>query len=53
MLASFTGTNPVDPGEPLNVTSHDALLTGVLIVVVGAAVGALGSAFAVRRHLSV
>ncbi|MDA8330913.1 MAG: permease-like cell division protein FtsX [Candidatus Dormibacteraeota bacterium] len=52
-FASFTGTNPLLPSEPLNVSSHEALLTGVLIVVVGAAVGALGSGFAVRRHLSV
>jgi len=52
-LASFTGTNPLVPSEPLNVSSHEALLTGVFIVAVGAAVGALGSGFAVRRFLSV
>jgi cell division transport system permease protein len=52
-LASFTGTNPLLPSEPLNVSSHEALLTGVFIVAVGAAVGALGSGFAVRRFLSV
>ena len=52
-LASFTGTNPLIPSEPLNVSSHEAFLTGILIVVVGAAVGAVGSGFAVRRHLSV
>ncbi|MCL6091552.1 MAG: ABC transporter permease [Actinobacteria bacterium] len=52
-LASFTGTNPLVPSEPLNVSSHEALLTSLLIVVVGAAVGALGSGFAVRRHLYV
>jgi cell division transport system permease protein len=52
-LASFTGTDPLVPDQPLAVTSHEALLTGVFIVVVGALVGALGSAFAVRRFLSV
>lgn len=52
-LASFTGTNPIDPSAPLYVSAHEALLTGVLIVVVGAAIGAVGSGFAVRRHLSV
>jgi cell division transport system permease protein len=52
-LASFTGTNPLVPSEPLNVSSHEALITGVFIVAVGAAVGALGSGFAVRRFLSV
>jgi len=52
-LASFTGTNPLVPSEPLNVSSHEALLTGIFIVVVGALVGAVGSGFAVRRFLSV
>lgn len=53
-LASFTGTsNPSFPSQPLTVTSHDALLTGVLVVVVGALVGGLGSGFAVRRFLQV
>jgi cell division transport system permease protein len=52
-LASFTGTNPVIPSEPLIVSSHEALLTGIFIVVVGALVGAVGSGFAVRRFLTV
>jgi cell division transport system permease protein len=52
-LASFTGNNPLVPNEPLYVTSHEALLTGIFIVVVGALVGAVGSGFAVRRFLSV
>jgi len=52
-LASFTGSNPFIPSEPLNVSSHEALLTGIFIVVVGAVVGALGSGFAVRRFLSI
>jgi cell division transport system permease protein len=52
-LASFTGNNPFFPSKALNVTSHDALLTGVLVLVVGALVGGLGSGFAVRRFLHV
>jgi cell division transport system permease protein len=52
-LASFTGSNPLSPNEQLYVSSHEALLTGIFIVVVGALVGALGSGFAVRRFLSV
>lgn len=52
-LASFTGTNPLVPSEPLVVSSHDAFMTGVFIVVVGALVGAVGSGFAVRRFLTV
>ena len=39
--------------QPLYVSSHAALLTGLFIVAVGALVGALGSGFAVRRFLSV
>jgi len=52
-LASFTGSNPFVPSAPLYVSGHQALLTGLFIVVVGALVGALGSGFAVRRFLSV
>jgi len=52
-LASFTGSDPLVPNQPLNVTSHEALLTGIFLVVVGALVGAVGSGFAVRRFLSV
>jgi cell division transport system permease protein len=52
-FASFTGSNPIDVNQPLYVSSHAALLTGLFIVVVGALVGALGSGFAVRRFLSV
>jgi cell division transport system permease protein len=52
-LASFTGSNPMIPSQPLYVSPHDALLTGIFIIVVGALVGAMGSAFAVRRFLSV
>ena len=35
------------------MTSHEAILTGILLLVVGAAVGVLGSAFAIRRFLAV
>jgi cell division transport system permease protein len=52
-LASFTGSNPLIPSQPLYVSSHEAFLTGIFIIVVGALVGAVGSGFAVRRFLSV
>ena len=52
-FASFTGSDPLDPNQPLYVSSHEALLTGLFIVIVGALVGALGSGFAVRRYLAV
>ena len=37
----------------LFATTGEAILTGVIVLVVGAGVGALGSAFAVRRFLAV
>jgi hypothetical protein len=37
----------------LYVTSMEAFYTGIVILFVGAAVGAAGSAFAVRRFLAV
>jgi cell division transport system permease protein len=37
----------------LYVTSHEALMTGLILLAVGALVGVLGSWFAVRRYLSV
>ena len=40
-------------GSTLGVTSGDALLTGLVVLGVGAVIGALGSAFAVRRFLAV
>lgn len=52
-FASFTGSDPLNPNQPLFVSSHEAMLTGLFILVVGAVVGALGSGFAVRRYLSV
>jgi cell division transport system permease protein len=52
-LASFTGSNPLVPDQPLYVSSHEALLTGIFVVALGTLVGAGGSGFAVRRFLSV
>ena len=52
-LASFTGSNPLVPDQPLYVSSHEALLTGSFVVALGTLVGAGGSGFAVRRFLSV
>jgi cell division transport system permease protein len=52
-FASFTGSDPLNPNQPLFVSSHEALLTGLFIVVVGTIVGAFGSGFAVRRYLAV
>src|SRR3954453_1191905 len=43
-------------GSKLNklyVTPHEAILTGLVLFIVGTAVGAFGSAFAVRRFLTV
>lgn len=37
----------------IHVSLHDTVITGVLVLVVGAAVGAVGSALAVRRFLEV
>jgi cell division transport system permease protein len=52
-FASFTGSNPINPSQQVVVSAHDALVTGIFLVVVGAAVGAVGSGFAVRRFLKV
>jgi cell division transport system permease protein len=52
-IASFVSTAPYSGGGSLYVTSTEALYTGLAILLLGAAVGALGSAFAVRRFLSV
>ncbi len=52
-IASFVGSETVLGTRELFVTSHEAILTGVVLLVVGALVGMLGSAFAVRRFLSV
>ena len=37
----------------LSISPHDAIVNGILILVLGALVGVLGSAFAVRRYLAV
>jgi cell division transport system permease protein len=39
--------------QQLYVTPHEAFLTGILLLVVGAVVGVLGSVFAIRRYLAV
>jgi cell division transport system permease protein len=52
-IASFVGDESLLGTRQLYVTSHEAALTGILLLVVGAAVGAVGSAFAVRRFLAV
>jgi cell division transport system permease protein len=50
-LASSSGV--LVGGNSLYVTSTEAFYTGIVILFVGAAVGAVGSAFAVRRFLAV
>jgi cell division transport system permease protein len=52
-IASFVGSDSLNYGAPLYVSPHEAVFTGVFILVVGVLVGALGSAFAVRRFLAV
>ena len=52
-IASFAGSQSSLGPSGLYVSSHDALTTGIVILAVGAGVGALGSAFAVRRFLKV
>jgi len=52
-IASFVGNETVLGTRQLYVTPHEAIFTGILLVVVGAVVGMLGSAFAVRRYLTV
>jgi cell division transport system permease protein len=52
-IASFVGSESLIGTSRLYVTPHDAVMTGIVILVVGAGVGALGSAFAVRRFLQV
>jgi cell division transport system permease protein len=44
---SILGTNS------LYVSGHEAVFTGIVLLVVGALVGVVGSAFAVRRYLAV
>jgi len=52
-IASFIGNDSLVSGVTPYVSAHDALMTGILILVVGGVVGVLGSAFAVRRFLQV
>jgi cell division transport system permease protein len=53
-IASFVSNNTLlTQGNSLAITSGDAWMTGLLVLVVGAVVGAGGSAFAVRRYLAV
>lgn len=52
-IASFVGNESFLGSQTLYVTSGEAILTGVVLLCVGAGVGALGSAFAVRRFLTV
>jgi len=52
-IANFVGNETVLGTRQLFVSPHEAIVTGILLVVIGAGVGALGSAFAVRRFLAV
>ena len=52
-IASFVGNETVLGTRTLFVTPHEAVITGILLLVIGAGVGALGSAFAIRRFLAV
>jgi cell division transport system permease protein len=52
-VASFVGNESMLGIQTLYVSPQEAVLTGMLLLVVGAAVGMVGSAFAVRRFLSV
>jgi cell division transport system permease protein len=51
-LSPFIPTNFLT-NHALYVSPHDTIITGLLIILVGAAVGAGGSYFAVRRFLAV
>ena len=52
-IASFVGNETVLGSRTLYVTPHEAIVTGILMLVVGALVGVFGSAFAIRRFLAV
>jgi cell division transport system permease protein len=52
-IASFVGNETILGTRQLFVTPHEAVFTGILLLAIGAAVGVVGSAFAVRRYLSV
>jgi cell division transport system permease protein len=52
-IASFLPDQTILGSNSLFVTPVEAILTGVVLLVVGVGVGVLGSAFAVRRYLAV
>jgi cell division transport system permease protein len=52
-IASFVGNETVLGTRQLYVTPHEAIYTGIVLLLVGAVVGMVGSAFAVRRYLTV
>jgi cell division transport system permease protein len=52
-IASFLPDQTILGTNQLFVTPHEAILTGIVLLAVGAVVGVLGSAFAVRRYLAV
>ncbi len=52
-IASFLPDQTILGTKGLYVTPEEAIWTGIVLLVVGIAVGVLGSAFAVRRYLSV
>ncbi len=52
-IASFVSNNALAGGTPLFVTSTEALYTGLLVLAVGAGLGAIGSALGVSAFLSV
>jgi cell division transport system permease protein len=52
-IASFVGNETVFGTNRLYVSPHEAILTGIVILGIGAVVGVVGSAFAVRRFLAV
>jgi cell division transport system permease protein len=52
-IASFVGNETVLGTRQLYVTPHEAIYTGIVLLIVGALVGMVGSAFAVRRYLTV
>jgi cell division transport system permease protein len=52
-IASFLPDQTILGTNQLFVTPHEAIYTGLVLLLVGAVVGVLGSAFAVRRYLAV
>jgi cell division transport system permease protein len=52
-VANLVSDPTIFGSNGLYVSSHEAIMTGILLLVVGVGVGALGSAFAVRRYLAV